>query len=288
MLLVGLYRLHRPNCQSDSFFRDQMGLKQEYTSMAASLFLSHLLSKWSYLLTNHLDFWQPRFAALAEAGRQKFIALSGRDIAPATDDDGFRFVGFIDCSIFATCRPGGGPTRPGANAPRHNNNIQRAMYTGWKSVHGLKIQTFNLMNGMTAHCSDVYSCREPDSIVLQESGLENLFSRVQLRSPIQYLIWGDSAYQDTLLQHIFSFKSLPMASMRESIEQDYRELKTNWSFLDHKKGLKVLLNRVGHEILCALIMHNAFLTLNNGKTAATYGIATPTLEEWLSKGPRRG
>ena len=151
------------------------------------------------------------------------------------------------------------------------------MYTGWKSVHGLKIQTFNLMNGMTAHCSDVYSCREPDSIVLQESGLENLFSRVQLRSPIQYLIWGDSAYQDTLLQHIFSFKSLPMASMRESIEQDYGELKTNWSFLDHKKGLKVLLNRVGHEILCALIMHNAFLTLNNGKTAATYGIATPTV-----------
>ena len=144
VLLVGLYRLHRPNSQSDSFYRDQMGLKQEYTSMAVSLFLSHIIDNWSYLLSNHLDFWRPRFAALAEAGRNKFRALSGRTLPPASDEDGFKFVGFIDCSIFSTCRPGGGPTRPGVGAPRHSNNIQRAMYTGWKSVHGVKIQTVNL------------------------------------------------------------------------------------------------------------------------------------------------
>jgi hypothetical protein len=45
-----------------------------------------------------------------------------------------RIFSFIDCTIIASNRPGGGPARAVANALRYNNNIQRGFYTGYKKT----------------------------------------------------------------------------------------------------------------------------------------------------------
>jgi hypothetical protein len=47
----------------------------------------------------------------------------------------------IDCNCEETSVPGGGPAESGANAARWDEDIQRAFYNGWKSIHGIKHQT---------------------------------------------------------------------------------------------------------------------------------------------------
>ena len=59
----------------------------------------------------------------------------------------FKVAIFIDNTVYATCRPGGGPTMDGPNSPRHHPLIQQTFYNGWKSVHGIKWQTVSLPNG---------------------------------------------------------------------------------------------------------------------------------------------
>ena len=59
--------------------------------------------------------------------------------------DNFRVFGFIDNTIFSTCRPGGGPRRDGH---RNDPNLKRAFYNGWKKNRGCKIQKVDLPNGI--------------------------------------------------------------------------------------------------------------------------------------------
>ena len=57
-----------------------------------------------------------------------------------------RHIGyFIDCKCSPTSVVGGGPAEDGANAARWDVDINRAFYNSWKSVHGLKHQTGNLL-----------------------------------------------------------------------------------------------------------------------------------------------
>jgi hypothetical protein len=69
----------------------------------------------------------------------------------------------------ATCRPGGGPTRDGTDAPRNDSEIQRAWYNGWKKLHGLKWQTIDLPNRMNFKVDGPFSVRENDLNALHDS-----------------------------------------------------------------------------------------------------------------------
>jgi hypothetical protein len=42
---------------------------------------------------------------------------------------------FIDCNCLPTTVTGGGPTNGGAYAIRWNDDLQRSLYNGWKSVN---------------------------------------------------------------------------------------------------------------------------------------------------------
>ena len=61
------------------------------------------------------------------------------------NEDEFNIVGFIDCTVIATSRPGGGPVSDGVGSRRNPGNIQRAFFNGWKHHHGVKLQTVYAM-----------------------------------------------------------------------------------------------------------------------------------------------
>ena len=92
---------------------------------------------------DNMHFWLNRIPSMADAIRMK-MEEKGCYFPPGD----FPFFGFIDNTMNATCRPGGGPTRDGINAPRNNPEIQRAWYNGWKKFHGMKWQTIDLPNGL--------------------------------------------------------------------------------------------------------------------------------------------
>jgi hypothetical protein len=88
-----------------------------------------------------LDFWVPHFETFAGLIKEKSREKCGLIF------EAFRVFGFIDCSVIATCRPGGGPMEDGANAARWNNFIQMAWYNGWKKHHGIKYMSIELPIG---------------------------------------------------------------------------------------------------------------------------------------------
>jgi hypothetical protein len=74
----------------------------------------------------------------------------------------FRICGFIDCNCMESSRPCGGPAEEGPDSLRWDETIQQAFYNGWKSIHGLKHQTFDCAYGMTVDMYGPTSLRRND------------------------------------------------------------------------------------------------------------------------------
>ena len=130
-----------------------------------------MVENWAYLLQDHLSFWLPFLPEFAEKVRAKLQA-KGVFFEPGS----FRVFGFTDNTMNATCRPGGGPTRTGEDAPRNDPMIQRAWYNGWKKLHGMKWQTVDLPNGMNMHVWGPVSIRHNDIWTLEVHSLYLTFS----------------------------------------------------------------------------------------------------------------
>eukprot|EP01034_Spumella_vulgaris_P040630 gene40630-50266_t len=113
-------------------------------------------------MENFVDLF-PTFAASI---RRKIVSKGAGHLA---NNPLFRVIGFIDNTIFATCRPGSGPVNRGVGAPRWTSLIQQAFYTGWKHLHGVKIQTCTLPNGLIADVFGPVSVRHNDLFTLGES-----------------------------------------------------------------------------------------------------------------------
>eukprot|EP01041_Mallomonas_annulata_P002529 gene2529-4918_t len=77
---------------------------------------------------------------------------------------GFNIFGFIDNTVIAKCRPGGGPTADGPNAPK------------W--------QTTVLPNGMTFHAFGPETCRQNDLWMLRRSASWTSQGKNKTREPV--------------------------------------------------------------------------------------------------------
>jgi hypothetical protein len=118
-----------------------------------SFFIDHIYANFAHLVHDNLDwwkrngFWEESAAAIEKRMAERFGGLA------------FNLVShFIDCNCEETSRPGGGPTEGGANAARWDQDIQRAFYNGWKSIHGLKHQSVENAYGF---CEDLFG---PESL----------------------------------------------------------------------------------------------------------------------------
>ena len=128
-----------------------------------NIFLNFICNEWDYLLFDMMSYWKPQLSLFASKIREKCIKLG------YYFDTTFKIFGFIDNTMNAMCRPGGGPTRDGINAPRNDPIIQRSFYNGWKKCHGLKYQTVDIPNGMIFNAFGPVSCRHNDTFTLGES-----------------------------------------------------------------------------------------------------------------------
>lgn len=192
-LLIGLYRLHLPTTISDGSFKRIFGLGHTAVSMVFNAFIEFLVNNWGYLLFDNLQFWLPYLPDCAQAVRDK-CNEKGCYFPNSRSPGGLRVAGFIDNTMNATCRPGGGPARDGQNAPRNDSLIQRAWYNGWKKMHGMKYQTVDLPNGMNMHVWGPISVRHNDLTSLRDSHINDLLVDLQHDRDYQWVIYGDSAY----------------------------------------------------------------------------------------------
>ena len=299
VMLLGLYRLHFPSYYNHFSYKELFGFDNQRASLAFKLFLRHISLNWGYLLLDNMQFWKPYIPQCAEAIRQKLLREPYNCyFEPPGQEAGFNIFGFIDNTMNATCRPGGGPTRDGTNAPRNDPLIQRAWYNGWKKVHGMKWQTIDLPNGMNFHVYGPVSLRHNDLYTLHHSQIDQKLDELFAGDVYRYAIYGDSAYLIYGLNNIRArhdnlhntprevLENKSMSSCRECIEWDYGDVGKMWAFVDYKKILKLRRMAVGPMYLVALILRNAHNTMNGCNTCEFFAMAPPSFEEWTSQGPR--
>ena len=133
ILLIGLTRFCYPNRWSDMI--DKFPSRKRWELHAAvNYFLNFMIYNWGYLILNNREFWKPYLVKCAEAIRQKLATLPNEGYRqqhpPADEPNGFRIFGFIDNTMNATCRVGGGPLSDGEQAPRLPKEVQQAFWTG--------------------------------------------------------------------------------------------------------------------------------------------------------------
>lgn len=240
MLLISLSRLAYPSRWLE--LEERFGRNQSELSVALYWFLDFMIDNWAYLLVNNREYWLDHLEASAEAIRQKLMNLPNQDnrlfFPPASDDNnGFRIALFIDNTMLAINRPGGGPSEAGEQARHPSSRVQRAWWTGWKKLHGLKWQTVTLANGMDFEVFGPRSVRRNDSFTLEKSNIEEKLHVLQLSRSRIFDMFGDSAYFPTPYLSVSNSKG--MSAVRQTIEWSYKDLKGVWKYLDWKRCLKL-------------------------------------------------
>lgn len=297
VLLVGLRRLAFPNRTFETFWETDFGLTHHQVSKCFGLFLIFMMRNWAYLLLDHMEFWKPYMQDCADKIRMRLATMGCYFLPPGTDG-GFNIFGFIDNTMNATCRPGGGPARDGKNAPRNDPLIQQAWYNGWKKIHGLKWQTIDLPNGMNFHVYGPISVRRNDLTSARWSRFNAKLDQLQANDEYKYVVYGDSAYLLVSYDFIKArhnnvintprqvLENRALSSCRETIEWDYGDIGRYWAFLDYKHVLKMRVMSVGQICLTAMILRNAHAAMNGCNTSESFMCIPPSFEEWISAGPR--
>jgi hypothetical protein len=96
-----------------------------------------------------------------------------------------------------------GPDRDYVGAPRkpQQYEIQRSVYTACKKLHGLKVETVLLPNGISTVFGPISAQVHNDGGVMLMSGLNDFLLDIQQNMPwAPYSVFGDSTYNAQHLQ----------------------------------------------------------------------------------------
>jgi hypothetical protein len=289
ILLISLRKLSYPARWVD-ILKDFPSRDRQQLKCALHWFMDFMIVNWGYLILNNMDWWIPRLSVCAQAICDKLATLPREDsrlFFPSPDEAlGFCIAVFIDNTMVAFSRPGGGPIHDGERSDRQIKLIQQVWWTGWKKFHGLKWQTTDLPNGMNFDVFGPATVRHNDNWTLFYSDFVERFRDAQMRilGQTRYKCFGDSAYSDTDV--IVTAISKGMAAVREPIEWDYKDLKSVWKICHAYKELKLRQQPIGKMTFLCLLLRNAHCALNGNQTSAYFNCPPPTLEEWVSQGPR--
>jgi len=164
----------------------------------------------------------------------------------------FDIFGFIDCSIDKICRPFSGPAGDfeGSGRKREHDIMQRAFYTGYKKIHGIKVETVFLPNGISTVFGPVSARLTDVENVLAMSKLNEFLVHAQQGKQHEYQALGDGVYGGNLRCIRSYFKSLagqpPLTDeqrrcnaaikvCRQSIEWNYGKVSNDFGICSHPK-----------------------------------------------------
>ena len=109
IFMISLVRLSYPHRWED-VERVFPGVKRWKLQRCFYWFLDFMIQNWSYLILNNRDYWVPQMENMAKAIKDKLATLPNEDYRLHFPDDlPFTVFSFIDNTMTAMCRPGGGP-----------------------------------------------------------------------------------------------------------------------------------------------------------------------------------
>ena len=277
IFLRGMYELVSGENQN-SIAENVFGREFTQQSRAFKFFVDHIYNNFHYLLCDNLQWWfdQGFIMESLEAINRKLVSLG-------LNSNTRNVFGFIDCNCLETCRVLGGPSEEGPNAARWDDNIQRAFYNGWKSIHGLKHQTVDIAHGLTIDMYGPTSLRRNDLKLLGDSEINQRLNSLGCGT---LTVYGDSIYPK--LSNVTSSWRNPVntptqilenskfKSIRISIEWNYMVTSNLFSYLKKIGKLKLMeSSNVAKIYTVATLLRNCHVCLYGGICSDYFDIALP-------------
>ena len=206
-LLVYLRRMSYAGRLAD--LKKVFGREETQICRLCNTVTAFIIGHHRHLLRDTLRCWVNDFPNFARAIRA----------AVAVPDAQENVVGFVDGTLRPNCRPGG------------HDDLQRQLYSGHKRTHGLKWQGLMLPNGIIADLYGPYPGRRHDSFLLGDSMLNDRLQLWQQNEPVQYKVYGDSAYP--VQSHIsrgHKGVALTEAQQRENRDMSAARICVEWGF----------------------------------------------------------
>jgi hypothetical protein len=174
-------------------------LDHRYRSIVGHVGLLRFLPQFGY--------FRDKIEEYCQKDRWYHDHLGNITMVPGLDMLPYNIFGWVDGTIDRCLVPFSGPEGDFIGAPRRVQYIdaQEAVYTGWKSLHGIKVETVLLPNGMSTIFGPV-SARQNDRGTLNLSGLDRFLTLIQASLPPhrRCMLFGDSIYRG-LLQNITTY-----------------------------------------------------------------------------------
>jgi hypothetical protein len=146
---------------------------------------------------------------------------------PGLEKSPYNIFGWIDDSIDQIGVPFLGPAGNFIGAPRRVQYIdaQESVYSGWKKLHGIKVEIVLLPNGMSTLFGPV-SARQNDRGTLNLSGRNRFLALIQasMHPHHRCMLFGDSIFRG-LLQYITTYYRAILPNVLTA-----KEVKINASF----------------------------------------------------------
>jgi hypothetical protein len=190
--------------------------------------------------------------------------------------------GFIDGTKVPTCR---------ISSTGNGDNLQKQIYSGHKRVHWLNYQAVTAPDGICVHFFGPVEGRLHDTTMLRLSGLIDCFSE---RPSVYHgkMLYGDPAYG--ILPYLISgFKGQNvslnqklfnkwMSRVRQSVEWNFKLVKSLWAFISYKMLSKIRLSPVAKVVCVSMLLTNCHCCHFGGNQISHYfNLAPPTLREYL-------
>ena len=121
-----------------------------------------------------------------------------------------------------------------------------------------------------------------DNYTLAMSNILDKLANCQEGNTLKYAIFGDSAYMDD--DYLLTGGGRGMSSVREPIEWDYKDVKSQWKYLDYKHALKIKNQPLAKIVIVCHLLRNAMNTMYGSQTSLYFNLLPPTFEEWISQG----
>lgn len=196
---------------------------------------------------------------------------------------------FVDCNCEELSVTGGGPAEEGVDAARWDDEVQRAFYNGWKSIHGLKHQTIDIAHGITIDIHGPTSLRRSDLHLLGSSNINGRLAELGNKKA-----YGDSIYPH--LSNVTSSNRAPYLTAREklenralkkvriSIEWNYGVTSGLFGYLKNLNKLRLMeTTRVAKVYTVGTLLRNCHVCLYGSISSSYFGLEFPPdmLEKYL-------
>jgi len=213
----------------------------------------------------------------------------------------FIVFGLLDCCMFPTSRPGSGPSAREEGVARNPNHfeIQLSVYNGWKGIHGIKILSILLPNGLMAMYGP-HSLRHNDIESVHCSHLNNFLLQIQGNNPVKYCVFGDgiffhlatedsairSYYRNVLfggLTELQQHENMIMRKVRVFVEHRYAVIKNCWKIVHDKNSWKLMdtSSVIPAKLRLICFLSNVYACGRGCTFSSSFSCPPPSVDEYL-------